>query len=168
MLLVPSGVEAFDGNRKGFVVGIGAGVAPVAKWSRSFGINETQSGFAFNLVVGHGLSSKDLVVWSALGATNTSDVFVNQVVQGISSFQWYHFLSNQDQSFYTSIGIGVMVFQPDRGTTRQGGIGFKGELGYEVEKHLLIGTYGILGQTNRRGSTLTHKQFGILLRLLAY
>lgn len=170
ILLVPSEVEAFDGDRKGFVLGFGLGATPSANWSTSFAdIDETGKGMVVDFMIGHGFSIRNVVVGTVMGVSANSDAIIDDwAFQGINGVQWYHFLSDRKRSFYVSVGGGAMRFVSDRFEGSEWGPGFKTELGYEFQRHFQIGAYGILGRTSRNGISSSHKQFGFLLRLMAY
>ena len=170
MLTLASGVGAFDGNRKGFVAGFGLGSAPTVNWSTSFAdIEETGQGMVVDFVIGYGFNHRNVIVGKVMGVSATSDAVIDDwAFQGFNGVQWYHFLNDQKRSLYVSAGGGVMRFVSDRFDGSEWGPGFNGEIGYEFQRHFQISAYGIFGRTKRGGISSTHKQFGILLRILAY
>jgi len=171
-LLAPTVAEAFDGNRKGLVFGAGMVLAFNVSWSRSFGdFVETKQGVLASIFIGHGFSSKDLLVFGVAGTSFTSEFVLNaRAIQSIYGLQWIHYLKrgNRQRIFYTSLGVGMMVFSSIKIPTGRKGIGFNSEFGIELKKHFQIGVYGIFGWTGNDTTSTEHRQTGFLFRVLAY
>lgn len=83
-LLLTGSASAFNGMRKGFVIGGGLGIAPSANWSSeintpapfSFSIkpDENKVGLAVNLVIGYAWDEHNMIVYEGNVAGYNSDL----------------------------------------------------------------------------------------------
>ncbi len=60
--------SAFDGKRKGFLVGGGLGEAPVARWNTDlYNMEESTKGMSYNLLLGYAWNDANMIVIERCG-----------------------------------------------------------------------------------------------------
>ncbi|MCH9031726.1 MAG: hypothetical protein IIB00_05645, partial [candidate division Zixibacteria bacterium] len=149
---------AFDGNRRGFVLGGGLGFAPVASWDGGFA-DESKAGVAANLFLGYGWNDVNLIVAEGNLAVYKSDFGDATITQGFSGVAWYHYFGPAGQSFYSTLGAGAYTFDFEiAGQTGSNDPGFGAlfGVGYEFSKHYQIGGVFSFGKTSEPGIDYDH------------
>ncbi|UCC44115.1 MAG: outer membrane beta-barrel protein [Candidatus Zixiibacteriota bacterium] len=176
MLIVVVGMaasaSAFDGARKGFVLGGGLGFAPVAKYDWPLW-EENRSGFALNLVIGHAWDEFNMIVYEGNVTSFSSGRGSVTFAQGFNGACWYHYFGPTGKSFYTAAGLGFYVF---RGENAWGyefqndpGFGILVGTGYEFARHWQVGAYLSAGKTDAGlGVEMDHSHFSILVSSIAF
>ena len=175
-LLAASSASGFDGNRKGFVLGGGLGFAPVSSWSVDispfFGpissINETGAGIGLNLIIGHAWDEQNMIVYEGNVTGWKSDFFDMTMSQGFNGGAWYHYFGIPGRSAFTTLGLGVYLFDGEDVTANDVGIGFLAGGGYEFARHWQVGGYFSLGRTSDAGVDFDHYHLNILVSGVAF
>ena len=169
ILLTASTLNAFDSERKGFVVGGGLGLAPMVKWKIDNGnAEDTKIGNSFNAFIGNGFSNSNLLVFEFNGAFFSSDYFLTENQHSLFFGPvWYHFWNDE---MFTLIGAGRMSLKGNWKVTSPGW-GMMIGTGYEIYKHFILTGYLAAGRTDPYGhdadwSTSLH--FGINLSVMGY
>ncbi|MCB2230534.1 porin family protein [bacterium] len=168
-LLAAGAANAFDGERKGFVIGGGVGYASSIKTtvdvsaSQGFGnefylgtLENDEGGIAGQLMLGVAFDERNmLVLESNLGHYTVSNVdlygdgFVYDVqfLQGVSTVSWYHYWGRTGASFFTAVGGGISYFDTDYTEPNDNGLAWQAGVGYEFTPHVQIGAYFSGGQS---------------------
>jgi hypothetical protein len=151
--------RAFDGNRKGFVVGGGVGFAPTAinkSYPNYYNIDESSSGLASNFIIGYAWNELNMIVYegNAVGYSTESGRGASSstvdVYQGFSGFSWYHYFGPVGKSAFITGGYGRYVFffyeqSADLGVDQMSIDQIGGALqigaGYEFARHWQFGGY---------------------------
>jgi hypothetical protein len=177
VVLLAGSASAFDNMRKGFVMGGGLGVAPVASWSTSVEIffvgsvtlDENNAGIGANIVIGYAWDEQNMIVYEANVAATKSDFFIDrQVGQGYSGPVWYHYFKPDDNSFFTAAGLGFYYFKVEDFEENDLGLAYLIGGGYEFARHVQVGAYLSGGKTSDRGIDFNHQHLSILVSAVAF
>lgn len=171
LLAIPDAALSFDGKRKGFVVGLGLGVAPVAHWSvRPSGPDIDENGFAANALLGYAWDDRNAIVYEGNGcAYKSSELSDAWVVQGLDAIRWYHYWGSGQRHPFTSIGIGLWFFESQYGNIDGRGFGYSAGVGYEIFKQVQVGLYYNGGRTSNHFSVkANHNVVTLLVTVVAY
>ena len=171
---------AFDGNRKGFVIGGGLGFAPTATWKSdpvtidfgfgtyTYKLDESNSAVALNLLLGYAWDEHNMIVYE--GNVVGYKVGNADVSQGFNGASWYHYFGPVGKSAFLTAGLGVYVLQVEGDDADMGGaLQFGG--GYEFARHWQVGGYLGFGKTKDpdiSGLDYTHMHFSILVGGVAF
>jgi hypothetical protein len=110
LLALSASVAAFDGQRKGLVLGAGLGFAPVAHWSSEYQgrqIDESVTGFGEYLLIGYGWDQRNILAVKAVMTLYNSDLYDAGMIQGFGGLAWYHYYGKPGNSFFSIAGGGV-------------------------------------------------------------
>ena len=170
----------FDGERRGFVLGGGLGVAAVSKWSVDVDIldigildyEEEQAAVAAQIIIGGAFDKRNMLVFeiNLSGYESTDlDLKIGQFYYGAA---WYHYFGETGNSFFTALGIGLFSISiGDHFETSPGGAILLGA-GYEFTKHVQAGVYLSGGKSNKYELGLDgdfeHTQLSFIISALAY
>ena len=181
LLGTASPCNAFNGMRKGFVLGGGLGIAPSATWKyhgRTFDgylrdAKETRAGGAANFIIGYGWNERNLLVLELNGASFKSREFRDDMVfQAYGGPAWYHYLRPAARGFFTIAGIGVfgfrLHFKGDGDITNDSGLGLLGGVGYEFSRHWHVSFVINGGQTSQWRFNWTHINLEALIGGVAF
>ena len=178
-----SSALAFDGNRKGFVLGGGLGIAPAITVSADlkatiedvgeltiYGVEDTRAGAAVHFVIGYAWDNHNMVVYEGNGAAfEDNDVVVSQSFNGAS---WYHYFGPIGRSAFTVAGLGLYGFDTDKTDRADYGGGMLLGGGYEFSPHWQVGGYLSFGQTSYSEGIakldLKHSTLSILISGIAF
>ena len=178
-----SSVFSFDGNRKGFVLGGGLGLAPAVTVSADlketvtgdgqfslYGLRDTRVGAAINFLVGYAWDDRNMIVLEGNGAAfEDSDVLVSQSFSGAS---WYHYFGPLGQSAFTAVGIGLYGIDTDKTDRADAGAGLLLGGGYEFARHWQVGGYLSFGATSLSEAgvdiDLKHSTFSVVITAIAF
>ncbi len=164
IVLMSSTAFAFDGNRKGFVLGGGIGFSPQGKWTfDALDYDESGAGLAFHFIIGGGLNERNLLVYEGNVMAYTSDLFDQTIAQGFNGASWYHYFGNLGRSFFTTVGLGFYVFDVDEFDSNDPGFGMLLGGGYEFARHWQAGAYFSFGKTSDAGFDFTHHHINFLI-----
>ncbi len=111
ILVLVSSTHAFDGKRKGFVLGGGIGLAPTASLSCSDAlVKSTAIAGGYDIFAGKGLSERNQVyldLRQMVGdADGLSDVWI---LHGYFGVTWRRYLSLAKHPLFSSLGLGRVV-----------------------------------------------------------
>lgn len=175
VVLIASSVSAFDGMRKGFVLGGGLGFSPYTTWSFSeelFGFNvnfdESNVGIGLNLVIGYAWDEYNMLVYEGNVTGANSDLLDETISQGFNGASWYHYFGPQGKSFFTVVGLGFYVNKVGDYDADDPGGGYLFGGGYEFARHVQAAVYFSGGQTKSDGVTIGHNHFSILIGAVAF
>ncbi len=168
---------AFDGNRKGFTMGLGLGYAPYANPDlQNYPDDYSFNGFGMNFMIGYNWNKKNLLVWEVQGAINVADSKKDDIgFLGINGILWYHYLKDTPKSFYSILVIGRTFSVSVREYTDSTSIGYgtRGTAiaiggGYEFTKQLQLSTYYVRGKSSDYSIKATNNMIYMSVTLLAY
>ena len=168
--VLASSAHTSDSDRHGFVGGFGIGHCPYANWDLEDIPGETNTGTAFKLFFGYGISRSNILVWELSGTAATSEVLNNtRIVQGMSGFRWFHFYeSSSAWVFFTSVGAGATLFGTEFSNVGGRGFGLQVGAGIEFKRHFHLDLNYIFGSTSASDSFDTDlKLLMITLNVLA-
>ena len=148
LVMLSAQLFAFDGQRKGFVLGGGLGFSPVGRWSVAdnqaiFGgkTSESRPGIAANILIGYAFDNNNMIVYDG-DATAYSSTFNDKISsQGADVFAWYHYFGPCGKSAFTTAGIGLYVFSVEEVGDFSSNLGFLFGGGYEFARHWQVGAY---------------------------
>jgi hypothetical protein len=168
---------AFDGNRRGFVLGGGAGFSPNASWqSDAPGEPEDNgAGTGLNVFIGYAWDRANMIGFEANLATYDSDINSGRasVYQGFRGISWYHYFGEEGHSFFTVAGLGLYAFvygncdNDNDGSNDQGG-GVLAGGGYEFIKHWQVGVYASGGRTKTPRYDYDHTHVNLLVNGMVF
>lgn len=171
LIVMLSSAYSFDNVRKGLVLGGGVGFAPYAKWELEelSIIEDNSSGFGLNLLVGYAWDNNNMIVYEG-NVVAYESIGIN-IVQGFNGAAWYHYFGPAGKTFYTTVGLGVYVFDPeDLKQNDFGGAILLGG-GYEFSPHWHVGAYLSYGKTKDPdfdAIDYKHTNFSILVGGVAF
>lgn len=171
-----SGAQAFDGQRKGFVLGGGLGIAPVASWDSGFPLfEESKAGLGLNILIGYAWDEQNMIVYEGNGVGYKSDFGDANITQMFNGAVWYHYFGPKGKSFFTSAGLGVyqFVFEFQSGSFSASGSNDVGGAillgaGYEFSPHYQVAAYVSSGKTSEPGFDYDHTHVSILFSAVAF
>ncbi len=187
-VVVSTTVFAFDGKRQGFIIGGGLGIAPSATWKvdddiiingeqSNISIKEDKVGIGINIVIGYGWDEKNIIALEINSTSYESDFFpdphapnsFNQsIFQGTYGFSWYHYYGNVGRCFFSTVGLGIFVFDIEDYSTNDVGAGVLLGGGYEFTRHVQIGLYLGMGKTSSHDTDFTHSNLSVLISAFAF
>ena len=187
VLLFVSVCSGFDNNRKGFVLGVGAGLAPLSQFSNK-AIKENEPALGFNFIIGHGLDNRNIVAFESNFTYRDSDYYSEigrrtrktfvpfdtlspfhgsqTITQGIQGVSWYHYFSPLPKASFTIVGVGFYTLSPKSISGTDPGLGFLLGGGHGLSRHIQIAGYYSHGQSN--GGNSKHDQVSVLISYIAY
>ena len=156
-VLMAGCVSAFDGTRKGFVMGGGLGFGPIAKVSGD-GVESDydKSGVAASLLIGYAWDEQNMIVFlrEAIMYPERFDFGLLSkkmtMMQGFTGIGYYHYFGPVGKSFYLVGGIGLQdwrSFDSDYESNGYGGAILLGG-GYEFVRHVQIHGSLTFGKTS--------------------
>ncbi|MCJ7507423.1 MAG: hypothetical protein MUO85_01665 [candidate division Zixibacteria bacterium] len=167
---------AFDGERKGFVMGGGLGFAPASRWSTG-GFNENSVGFGDDALIGYAWNEKNMIVLEGNGTFYNSDILDVNILQFFLGPSWYHYFGPQEgRTFFSAVGIGGYYFglppfysyisfcincgeMPPAPPDHARGFGYLIGGSYEFARHFQIGAYLAGGKTSERGTSYDNMHY---------
>lgn len=170
-VLLASTATAFDGHRKGFVIGGGLGFAPVVKWEVEespadgipYGHDETRAGVGVNFLIGYAWDDKNMLVYEGNAAGFTTAVSDKSAAQGFSGAAWYHYFGQTGRTAFTAIGLGLYGFDAEYDDPHDGGFGMLLGGGYEFARHWQVGGYLSFGSTKSERREYNHATLNVLV-----
>ena len=187
VVLFVSLCSSFDNNRKGFVLGVGAGLAPLSQFS-SKAIKENEPALGFNFIIGHGLDNRNIVAFELNFTYRDSDYYSEigrrtgktfnifdtlapvhgsqTITQGIQGVSWYHYFSPLPKASFTIVGVGFYNLTPKSLSAPDKGFGFLIGGGHGLSRHIQIAGYYSHGQSN--GGNSKQDQVSVLISYIAY
>ncbi len=173
--------NAFNGRRKGFVLGLGAGYGPIARNSNESPKfrNFNNSGLASSFFIGHGWYNKSLIAIYFEGISykeslshilveySRGKVDVEQGFAGLTFFQ-YGRAHSPSPFFMFGAGFQLWVTDDDHFGSNNAGIGFLFGGGYEFKRHFQAYASLGVGNTTRDRSKFSHVQLILGISAMAY
>ncbi len=174
-----STAQAFDGVRKGFVVGGGLGIAANSHWEvDKTSVSEDKAGLGLNLIIGYAWDESNMIVYEGNVSAFSSDIastaggflgLGNQnITQGFNGATWYHYYGTPGKSLFTAAGLGVYVFDVQDFDANDPGVGILLGFGYEFSRHWQTGIYVSGGQTTSGGADFKHSNINVVVNALAF
>ena len=174
VLLISTIASAFDGERQGFVIGGGAGFAPMADWQiKGFSsVSEKSSGLAVNLFAGYAFDDNFMIVLQRDGVFHKTFTITDDeenIFQGFTGIVLYYYFNDIGKSFFLTSGIGLQNFTIlEKGTDKYSAdFGFLIGGGYEFIEHLQIYSSFSYGQT-KTTFEFEHTQLMVTLSFVTF
>jgi hypothetical protein len=169
LMLVPLSTYAFDGQRKGFVMGFGCGYSPWAKWSRDNpSLSETGQGLDMRIPLGYAWSNQNMLVYEGAPTFfKSNDDEHSCATQGVWGIRWYHYFAVPGRTWFLTLGVGRAVFIKDE-EMLQNGVGVVLGGGYEFTKHLQAGLYYAGGRCGIDDYHVRHHALSLVVTALVY
>lgn len=189
-LAFATGAAAFDGDRRGFILGVGVGYSPYVHHTQTHHgqtFEETKTGGAGYFGLGWGWDKRNVLMFEGNVAVFTSSPFGDiQAAQGFAGFTWNHYFGRQGNSLFTAVGLGSFAFRLDNGweqpesvwdgneieyqaaSPRQRGLGLLLGVGYEFAAHWQAGVYVAGGQTKAYEVDIDHLQVSVMVQVMAF
>ena len=174
VVLTAAGAQAFDGNRKGFVLGGGLGFAPVGAWKLdNTPADEARAGIGLNLLLGYAWDEKNMIVYEGNVVGYTSNVFrlagQNKTVsQGFNGAAWYHYFGRKGRSWFSVAGLGIYSMDVEGFSANNPGAGILLGGGFEFAAHYQVGLYLSTGKTSDGPADFTNSHLSVLFNAIAF
>ncbi len=144
LVLLSSTAHAFDENRTGFQLGIGAGVhsTEIDSSGEIRGISTSEQQMAFTFSVGYGFTEQFVIYFG--GVTNALSVSGRGFTTSLAGVGTRVYLTPQQPSIFLTGIVGNSVFSEDGESfdNSPSGSGWLLGIGYEMFKHVqLVGSY---------------------------
>ena len=163
-----SQAHAFDGDRKGFVLNLGAGFGQgkLKLANSTDSLTDDGTGFSTDFKIGGGLSPNSVlyytnrVIWWSVGGVS--------VTTGMSAAGFSYFFNPQAPSFFldASIGLGVATVEE---TDSESGMGFGIGAGFEFTKNWTIEASYLSAKVWEEGDlNLTASNLALTISWFAY
>ena len=174
LLVIAVSISAFDGNRKGFVLGGGLGFGPVAKVSVDGASDDyDKSGLALNFVIGYAWDEQNMLVFQRDAILYSEETIYGDdisIVQGFSGIGYYHYFGPVGKSFYINGGIGFQDWtsmDSDYESNDVGGGILLGG-GYEFTRHVQVHGSLSFGKTKFMDVDFNHTQLMFTVSAVAF
>ena len=170
-----SSASAFDGKRKGFVLGGGLGVAPVAGWDDDHSGEDFGPGLGIQFIIGYAWNGRNMIVYegNVVGWESKVGSVSFNVVQGFNGVSWYHYYGPKGGTIFSVLGAGAYVLDWDypgsslSGSHDPGGGVLIGG-GYEFSPHWQAGLYVSGGKTSAGYRSFKHVHVSALVSGVAF
>jgi hypothetical protein len=163
---------AFNSERKGFVLGGGAGLAVESNFSADlpdpFEFKDNGVGFGLSFIIGGAFSEKDMLVYEGNVTGWNSDRIDASITQGFNGAAWYHYFGPAGRSPFTVGGVGLYLFSAEGYEDNDFGLGILVGGGYEFAKHWQVGGYFSFGKTSDPILDYNHHHISILVSGIAF
>jgi hypothetical protein len=173
---------AFDGTRKGFVLGGGLGFSPVTKWSgdgfyklQNVNTDETKAGVGVQIIAGYAWDEHNMIVYELNGTGYRSgylhsDLYGDKrdLAQLFDGASWYHYFGPAGRSAFTTVGVGLFHFQVGDDDSGDPGGAIQIGGGYEFARHFQFGLYISSGKSSLGDADFTHSQISFLVSGMAF
>lgn len=172
LVAMATSVTAFNGQRKGFVLGGGLGFAPLVKWSTEVGpfeYSESKAGVALHILIGYAWDEHNMIVYEGNAAGYTDDdVFDEPVSQGFDGAAWYHYYGVAGRSAFTAVGLGLYTFDAGDYEANDPSVGILIGGGYEFARHWQLGGYISFGKTTDSSLDFGHANMTVMVSTVAF
>ncbi|MEW6050209.1 MAG: hypothetical protein AB1644_04005 [Candidatus Zixiibacteriota bacterium] len=166
---------AFNGQRRGFVLGGGAGIAATSKWkvevpiwNATVGVDESAAGVAFQFIIGGAFDDNNMLVYEGNAAMYNSDFFDESVGQAFNGAAWYHYFGAVGKSAFSTVGLGLQYFKVGDFDATDPGIALLLGGGYEFARHWQAGVYISFGKTKDAGVDFEHSHLSFIVSGIAF
>lgn len=172
VLFLSSFTMAFDGNRKGFVIGGGLGLGFLSTWKlNDKSIDESGAGIGGNMIFGYAWDERNIASWQLNGNSHDIDSFDRQGIQFFTGPTWYHYFNDRAGSVFSTLGFWqYAVWEVGEGYHATGWATLVG-LGYEFARHFQIGVYYSHAWTENADNSSekgSNNHLNFLLTIMAY
>jgi len=141
LLMVPLTASAFDGDRQGFMLNLGAGFGQGKLTASGFGASASTDavGFGGDFKIGGGPSSQVLVYFTNRTLWYSPEVanIEGNLINGMSAAGVSYFLEPQAPSFFFSGALGVGVAVDRDADESMSGMGFTLGVGFEFARSFI-------------------------------
>jgi len=145
VIVMVSSASAFNGLRKGFVLGGGLGLAPMVRNSLG-SFDNSEFGAGAHFLLGYAWDEYNMIVYES-NAAGSEEGNLNYA-QGFGGPTWYHYFGPQGRSAFTVVGLGFYYFQVEDDDPTDPGGGYLIGGGYEFARHVQVAVYLSGGQTS--------------------
>jgi len=164
VLFIAGTSSAFNGQRRGFVLGGGAGLAPSCKFEHG-SFDENKAGVGFQFIIGGAFDEKNMLVYEGNVVGFNSDAFDEGISQGFNGASWYHYFGRTGRSAFSTVGIGFEVMNVED-EYADPGFGMLLGGGYEFARHWQVGVYIGFGSTTN--PDFDHSHISVLVSGIAF
>jgi hypothetical protein len=175
ILLLAGSSFAFDGNRKGFVLGGGLGLGATGSWKvdvpffgSTVSVDENGTGVGLHFVIGGAFDEYNVLVYEGNAIGYNSDMFDEGIGQGFNGAAWYHYFGEAGKSAFTTLGLGLYYFKVGDFDATDPKVALLVGGGYEFARHWQVGGYFSFGQTSEGPVDFDHTHFNILVSGIAF
>jgi hypothetical protein len=190
VLMLPLAADAFDGNRKGLVLGGGLGFAPHASWKANGQMFEESAwGGALHFFLGYAFDDNNMVVFEANGVIldyeseivpvgsyfDNSFRDMGESDQAFGGLVWYHYFGARDRRAYLAGGIGLYRWRSSLILDSDNGLGIMVGVGQEITSFLQISSYFSMGRTSHKpmsggldGGNFEHAHLSLMITAIAF
>ncbi len=171
LVFCATSVNAFDGNRKGFVLGGGLGFSPYIHTSVSAGFtsiegNEDKAGVAIKLYIGYAWDEHNMLVYEGnYAAYEDND---NTLMQGINCAAWYHYFGEKGKTLYTTLGLGLYTADSELSDPTDPGAGYLVGIGYEFSPHWQVDVQLSGGKSESSPFEYGHNNLTVMISGVAF
>ncbi len=135
LFVAPLTASAFDGDRKGFMLNLGAGFGQGKLSGHGDSVDGT--GFGTDFKIGAGTSSQLMIYYTNRVVWYTPDGASSTWYNGMSAAGVSYFLNPDAPSFFFSGALGIGVIAVSDGFDSESGFGFTLGAGYEFARNFI-------------------------------
>lgn len=161
---------AFDGKRKGFVIGGGIGFSPVMMNDydiKDDGSKAIASGQSHTLFLGYSGKS-DLFAYGGSVSQGESQNLNDRLFRDIfTGLWWYHYFKINDKNFNSIVGLGAAYYTMQSKSDFDQSFGFQLGLGYEIVPHVQLNLVFSEGKFSY-GESYNYYHLTLQLHAIAY
>ncbi len=190
VVMIASSAQAFDGMRKGFVLGGGLGYSPYSKWSIEisgsiFGqvvdekIDESNTGPGVDFIIGYAWNEQNMIVYQGTGLIYNSEFFgehggglliedSRQATQAFNGISYYRYFGPVGKSAFAAVGVGGYFWKVKDFEANDPGPAYLVGAGYEFVRHVQAGVFVSGGQTTDSGFDFGHMHVSIQVTAIAF
>nr|MBN2277733.1 hypothetical protein [candidate division Zixibacteria bacterium] len=173
VLMLGAGANAFDGNRKGFVLGGGLGFGPVAKVTHDDYEVLNKSGLAMDFLIGYAWDEQNMIVFLRDGVIyNEKSIWDTDITlaQGFSGVGYFHYFGPVGKSFYIVGGLGFQDWTSLESNVDSNdvGAGLLIGCGYEFVRHVQVHGSLSFGKSSDPLFDYNHTQLQIGVSAVAF
>lgn len=158
---------AFDGKRKGFVIGGGLGFSPYVSIKdghyNDIDMSYSSTSIAINSHFGYAWDENNQVVFEdSYAILDLEDEFGTTFSSAYAGPIWYHFFGSKGKAFYSAFGVGYYFFSENDGNydhDQKTGVIFGA--GYEFKRHFQLNLRYAYGKTDQNGWDYVHNHLNI-------
>lgn len=165
---------AFDGNRKGFVLGGGLGIGHAKVSVDVSGADDlTNTGAAINFVIGYAWDEQNMIVFLRDGVIYSEKTIHGgsiTLVQGFGGIGYYHYFGTAGKSGFITGGFGLQDWTSldDDYESNDAGLGLLIGGGYEFTRHVQLYASLSFGKTSDPSFDYNHSQLMVTISAVAF
>ena len=114
LLVAISPAYSFDDERKGLVLGVGAGINPLSRLrgtDDSVELKENALGLGFSFLIGLGFTSSDVLAFDVNTSYFSTDLYGDSAMQVFRGVSWYHYFGSPGRSAFGTLGYGKYAYE---------------------------------------------------------